>query len=481
MEANNPRELLAQQFEELVRRHKNRGLIADLYPDEGPLARDKYPKHMEVFGLGKAKMARLVAAGNGTGKTFGIGGYEVALHMTGLYPDWWPGHRYGRPVRGWVCGKTMRSTRDNQQKVLIGRPNAERHGGGLIPAECIDFDSLRRLQGGGGAIDYVRIRHASGGWSHMGLRFYDQDVDAFYGENLDLAWMDEPPPAGKDVEIYSEIVARFRGSPYPMVIVTFTPKKGATPLTMLFTDEDDDSRAVTYISWDEVPHLEEKWKKETRANTPKHMRETVEHGVPAMAEGAVYPVPQDKFVIDPLSSIPDHWPRIMGFDGGWHNTAAVWAAWDRDSDVVYIYSEHLANETVVPLIASAIKARGNWIPKVGDADSVSQNDGEKMRKLYAAEGVVMRKPDKAVDAGIQTVLSRLLSGRLKIYSTCTGLLKEFRTYKYKDGKVHKTNDHHLDALRYLCFNGLKYAKTEMDVKALTAGPRMKEITFGRRY
>lgn len=468
---------------ELIRRRARAGKIHDLFPDDGEFSRDQYPQHLKFFFEGSRRTARLAQCANGVGKTFSMGGYETCLHLTGLYPDWWPGHRYEKPVRWWVAGKTKETTRDNQQSIMLGAPNAEQEGGGLIPTDCIDFATLRRRSQGGGAIDNVRIKHVSGGWSRLAFKSYDQKVAAFFGENLDGAWMDEPGP----VSIYAEIMARFRGSSHPMMMVTFTPKDmRAEQLALLdmFHQEASDSRAVIPCAWDDVPHLSEEWKRDTLENTPVYMRDTVSKGVLALGAGAVYPIPEDRFVIDPLPQIPDHWRRIGGFDGGWHNTAAAWFAYDKDSDVLYLYSDHKAGELAVPMHAAAIKARGEWIPFVGDAASVDTKDGAKLIDEYKGQGIKMRLAEKGagtVDRGIQLILTRLLSGRLKVYSTCQEWLREYRTYHYdeKTGKVVKVNDHLMDATRYAVM-GLKYAKSALEAN-VSGVPYVPGQKFGRSY
>ncbi|MGL5630947.1 MAG: hypothetical protein ACRDD3_01195, partial [Azovibrio sp.] len=78
------RELL-QLMEEQERRRKRR-LIETLYPETGPLRRELYPKHLEFFQAGARYRERCAMAANRVGKSFGMGGYETALHLTGLYP-----------------------------------------------------------------------------------------------------------------------------------------------------------------------------------------------------------------------------------------------------------------------------------------------------------------------------------------------------------------------------------------------------------
>src|SRR5215475_12923227 len=55
-----------------------------------------YPKQIE-FHASPAR-ERLLMAGNQLGKTL-AGGYEAAMHATGIYPEWWTGRGLG--VRGY--------------------------------------------------------------------------------------------------------------------------------------------------------------------------------------------------------------------------------------------------------------------------------------------------------------------------------------------------------------------------------------------
>src|SRR5215813_10096331 len=68
-----------------------------------------YPKQIE-FHASPAR-ERLLMAGNQLGKTL-AGGYEAAMHATGIYPEWWKGRCFEAPVVGWVCGVTGEVVRD---------------------------------------------------------------------------------------------------------------------------------------------------------------------------------------------------------------------------------------------------------------------------------------------------------------------------------------------------------------------------------
>src|SRR5215467_1763793 len=93
-----------------------------------------YPKQREFHAAGLHSRERLLMAGNQLGKTL-AGGFEVAMHATGRYPDWWAGRRFDRPTVSWVCGVTGEVLRDTVQRVLVGRPG--QLGTGAIPKDLI--------------------------------------------------------------------------------------------------------------------------------------------------------------------------------------------------------------------------------------------------------------------------------------------------------------------------------------------------------
>src|SRR5215813_15606402 len=78
--------------------------INSYFPETGPLRRELYPKHQEFFAAGAKFRERLMLAANRVGKTEGVGGYELVLHLTGQYPGWWKGRRFDRPIRAWAAG-----------------------------------------------------------------------------------------------------------------------------------------------------------------------------------------------------------------------------------------------------------------------------------------------------------------------------------------------------------------------------------------
>lgn len=195
------------------------------------------------------------------------------------------------------------------------------------------------------------------------------------------------------------------------------------------------------------------------ADMRPHEREARAKGIPALGSGVIYPVQESLWVCDAFE-IPDHWPRAYGMDVGWNRTAAVWGAWDRDSDTVYEYSEHYIAEAEPQIHADAIRSRGDWI--VGAIDPASQGrsqkDGTQLAVEYSDLGLNLVLADNTVEAGIHAVHRRLASGRLKTFRSLVNTIRERRIYRRDEkGKVVKENDHAMDAERYLIMTGLVHA------------------------
>lgn len=215
-------------------RRKSRRKIDTYYPDTGPLRRAAYPKHLAFFAAGAIHRERLMLAANRVGKTEGIGGYETALHLTGEYPTWWEGRRFGHPIQAWAAGASNETTRDIVQTKLLG--GVEWNGGvkgvqgnGLVPGDAIG--KIAWKQGVNDLVDTVQVKHASGGWSSLGIKSYQQGRKSFEGTERDLIWCDEEPP----LDVYSEGLVRTMTT-NGLVILTFTPLEGMSEVVMSFLE-----------------------------------------------------------------------------------------------------------------------------------------------------------------------------------------------------------------------------------------------------
>lgn len=222
------------------------------------------------------------------------------------------------------------------------------------------------------------------------------------------------------------------------------------------------SRYVVTIGWSDCPHLSEEQKEKMLAALPPHQRDARSKGIPQLGSGAIYPVPESDILITDFE-IPEHWPKVYGMDVGWNRTAVVWGAWDRDNDIVYIFSEHYRGQAEPSIHAESIKARGLWIPGVIDpaSNGRSQHDGHQLIETYKSLGLDIECADNSVESGIYKVWQRFSTGRLKIFKSCQNLISEYRLYRRDEkGRIVKANDHAIDGLRYLITSGLERAKTK---------------------
>lgn len=226
-------------------RRKARRKLWTFFPEEGALRRELYSKHMQFFALGgrhrqtvwcppdcdgSPHRERCFLGGNQVGKTETAGGYEMTLHLTGRYPAWWTGIRFTHGIEAWTAGDTRETTKDIQQAKLLGTNDislTDLVGTGLIPGD--DIVGIVGMLGYPGACKEIRVKHTSGEISVLGFKSYDQKRKSFQGTGKHVIWLDEECPN----DVYDECLARTTAT-NGMLMVTFTPLEGLTPLVLRF-------------------------------------------------------------------------------------------------------------------------------------------------------------------------------------------------------------------------------------------------------
>jgi phage terminase large subunit-like protein len=406
-----------------------------------------YPKQREFHDAGATYRQRLLMAANQVGKTWAAG-FELAMHATGDYPDWWRGRRWDRPIVGWAAGVTGESTRDNPQRILLGRPAAI--GTGALPKQSIvDTSSSRGLAD---AVDTIRVRHKSGDTSSIQLKSYEKGREKWQGETLDFVWFDEEPPA----DIYTEGLTRTNATG-GMTLITFTPLLGMTEVVTRFLIEKPPGTHVTTMTIDDAEHYTAEQRLQIIASYPEYERKARTQGIPQLGSGRVFPIDEEEIKVDPFAT-PSEWPQIGGMDFGWdHPSAAAKLAWDRDSDCLYVTAIHRAKQQTPVLFAGSVKPWGQWLPWAWPHDGLQHDKGSgiQLAAQYRTQGLRMlgvhaqfEDGSNGLEAGVTEMLDRMQTGRLKVFSHLAEWFEEFRIYHRKEGLIVKERDDLLSATRY---------------------------------
>lgn len=451
------------------------GRLWHLFPDCGPLQRWAYPKHLSFFAGGRAHRERLFIAANRVGKTRGAC-YELALHLTGLYPAWWEGRRFDHPVRAWAAGTSSKKVKEILQEELFGPVGA--WGTGMIPKSHL-LHLTKAASSIADLIETATVYHVSGGASVLTLKYYEQGREAFEGTFQDVILEDEEPP----LVIHAENVLRTMdttgtGQGNGLLMTTFTPLEGLSDTVMHFLpdgqipdDPDQGGKYIVNATWDDVPHLDAATKTELLAAIPPYQRDARSRGIPVLGAGVIYPVPEDDYLVDDFA-IPQHWRRAYALDVGWNRTAALWGAYDQEHDQWTLYHEYYRSQAEPSIHATAIKAPGAWIPGLFDpgARHRAMQDGRQILQDYRDLGLELSEANSAVEAGLFQVWERLSTGRLKVCRSLTNWRKEARLYRRDDkGNVVKKDDHLMDDTRYLVLSGAAVARVQTPPRPPRAG------------
>lgn len=446
-----------------------------------------YAKQKVFHDLGRTKRERLLRAGNQLGKTL-AGSAEVAMHLTGKYPEWWTGKRFKRPNHGMAGSESAELTRKGVQRLLLGPPaDRKAWGTGMIPKDCIVSWSMRA--GVADAVASITVKHytdgAYDGNSTIQFASYDQGRTKWQADTLDWVWFDEEPPP----EVYSEGITRTNTTMGP-VILTMTPLMGMSDVVRRFYPvPDTEEKADICMTIMDVEHYTDEERAKIIASYPEHEREARISGIPMLGSGRIFPIAQETITC-PAFAIPDHWVVIGGLDFGYdHPTAAAKLAWDRDADVIYVTAVYkrkgsdLAQTGLAPTAshAAAVKPWGA-IPWAWPHDGLQHDkgSGEQLAQQYrdqaldmlqdkathpAADGEEEGTGGNSVEAGITDMLERMQTGRWKVFDHLEDWLAEFRLYHRKDGKIVKEFDDAISASRY-AYMMRRFARTAVKKKAL---------------
>jgi phage terminase large subunit-like protein len=441
-------------------------------------------KQLEFHNAGSAgdTRFRLLMAGNQSGKSW-AGAMEWAMHMTGEYPSWWKGKRFGRPVRFWASGDTSETTRDNPQRLLLGQDNV--WGTGTIPADkLVGTPTMARTIPN--AVDKFGVKHKSGGVSTCSYKSYEKGRKKWQGETLDGIWYDEEPPWDIWVEGQTRLNRR-KG----IAIITFTPLLGMSKVVTMFLRPDKDDKGVRLrqliqMDLDDATFYSSEDKEDIVDQYEESEREARIHGNPAIGSGLIYPFMSDNLKVEPFS-IPDWYRLIDGMDFGWeHPTTWVRLAYDPERDIIYLVDVYKERKTTYAEHASAIRKKGNIAPIAWPHDGMKSDgrDGFTTAQNYEKEGLRMmaesaRYNDETGGSQprepiIGALYQRMKTGTFKVFDIphiMQPFWDEKNSYHRKDGKVVDYNDDVISAIHYAVMM-LRFAEAPYEIdKAMVNAKR----------
>ena len=428
---------------------------------------DPYPYQLDFHATGFEHNQRLLMAANRIGKSY-CGAAEMAYHLTGIYPEWWTGKKFYKPITAWAGGVSNETTRDIVQAELLGSPDdPEAFGSGAIPKETII--KTERKPGVPNAKSVALIRHTSGENSSLHFKAYEMGVDKWQGRSVDVVWLDEEPSR----ELYSQAVTRTLDRK-GMVYMTFTPEQGMTETVAAFMNDIKKGQSLSNATWDDASehvktlrgkegHLNDDVMEQILSAYSPHEREMRRFGRPSIGSGLIFPIPEENLMIDPIT-IEDHWPRIAAIDFGWdHPTAVVWCAVDNESETFYIYDCYRASKASPAVHSEVIRQRPYFIPiayphdgnrrdSMGNPGLAEQYRGHgcnfRLEHFTNPPGLGQTKGSNSVEEGIMAMLQSMEAGKFKVFNTLPHWFEEFRMYHRKEGKVVALRDDLMSATRY---------------------------------
>ena len=183
-------------------------------------------------------------------------------------------------------------------------------------------------------------------------------------------------------------------------------------------------------------------------------------------EGLVYAeYDENKHLIDGFEPKEGHrYQHIHVLDYGYTNpTAILFAAYDLDEQVCYIYDEYYKTGMIIPDIANDYKAMNKYwrdAYRLADPSIYSTDkDGKSIYVDFLAQGIFWGRANNDKARGFNRVNTLFKQGRLKVTKNLINFRKEIGDYRWKEASLFgdknapeepkKAKDHLMDCLRYL--------------------------------
>ena len=399
------------------------------------------------------KRNRWVFGGNRSGKTE-CGAVEVVYFARGIHP-----YRQNKPsTEGWVVSVSSLVQREVAQKKILYYLNPDW-------IEEIVMISGKSSNPEGGIIDYIAVRNVLGGISKIGFKTAEMGREKFQGASLDYVWFDEEPPEDIYNECRMRVVDR-KGD----LFGTMTPLKGLTFVyyKIYLNERGDQNIWHTFMEWSDNPYLDAEEIESVSSAMSESELASRRYGKFIMNKGLVYTEFDESIhVIEPFS-VPREWYDSISIDPGLNNPLSCHFYATNGDGVVFVIAEHFEQGKSVSYHAEKIKQIAQTLGWKTDSqgrlnaliDSASNqktlSSTRSVAELFYDEGILVNtRVNKDIFSGINRVkdylkpLSNPNKPRIYIFSSCTNLIREFKTYEWGAGEnPKKVDDHALDELRY---------------------------------
>ena len=398
------------------------------------------------------KKNRWVFGGNRTGKTE-CGAIETIWLSLGIHP--YKQNKFSTEC--WVVSLSQRVQKEvAQAKILKYLPKKS--------IKEIIMTSGKKSDPDNGIIECIIVFNKFGNTSKIWFKSCEEGREKFQGASLDFVWFDEEPPE----DIYKECKMRVLDKSGE-IFGTMTPLKGLTFIyNQIYLNENNDPEVFfLFMSWEDNPFLDKKEIERLSSTMSKDEIENRKYGRFSLIDsGLVYTeFDVNTHIITPFS-IPTEWQDNISIDPGLNNPLSChWYARDFDGNI-YVIAEHFAQNKTIEYHSEKIKEISkslNWKTKYNGmieslidsaANQKTLASQKSVTDLFYENGIITNpNVNKDVLSGISKVKSYLkdINGKTKLYifSCCTNLIQEFKTYRWNgyDAPI-KKDDHCLDELRY---------------------------------
>lgn len=270
--------------------------------------------------------------------------------------------------------------------------------------------------------------------------------DGLEGGQLNIgAWLDE---AGQMSQKAWQAICRRTGVNEAPIFITTTPYLVNWLKVEVFDNYLQGDKDYFVACWASIlnPVYPRKEFERAQKTLSKRAFDMMYRGMFTSSEGLVYPdfplcIVEEKKEISGMG--------VGGIDFGWRAPFCALEAKlviEDGKDVLYVVKERYVKKCTVAEHAKKLNKLVRWYADPSAPESITT-----LRRNGLAF-VIPAKND--IKAGIDAVTERLLTGRLKVMSSCIHLIAEAGLYQYppeQDAELPEAGlDHAMDALRYMC-------------------------------